>query len=202
MVEIASLPPPRAAALAHRAWLPDGAMIDVRPMLPDDGDRLRRFHARLSPASVVSRYFHVMPFLSDAMVTAYTHIDYLDRMALVAAPCVGAPPVPSATAPCEIVSVVNYERISPDAAEVAFLVEDAWQGKGIATLLLYDLAAYALMCGFRYFLAITVHRNRRMLSTLARCGYPCTVHEMGDDEVDIWLDITTSPRCGFALAAH
>lgn len=200
-----SIPSPNAAllaSLAHRVWLRDATAIDVRPIQQDDGDRLRRFHARLSPSSIRMRYFHVMPFLSDAMVATFTHVDYVDRMALVAT--VGGIGADNAsdTARQEIVSLVNYERISADTAEVAFLVEDAWQGKGIATTLLYDLAAYARTHGFRYFLAIMLHRNIPMLNLLRQCGFPCTLNDRGDDEVAVRLDITAAPVCRFTHVAR
>jgi GNAT superfamily N-acetyltransferase len=94
--------------------------------------------------------------------------------------------------------MVNYDRISADAAEAAFVVADAWQGRGVASVLLYDLAAYARERGFRHFLAITLRRNLRMLNLLRRCGFPCAVHDGGDEEIEVWLDITAAPLCRLA----
>jgi GNAT superfamily N-acetyltransferase len=189
---IASTPSPSVGAWAQRVLLRDGAAIDLRPIQPDDGDRLQRFHARLSPTSIRMRYFHVMPSLSDALVATVTHVDYVDRMALVAT--VSADNAP-ALRQQEIVGMVNYDRICADAAEVAFVVEDAWQGRGVASTLLYDVAAYARQWGFRRFLAITLRRNIRMLNVLRQCGFPCTLRDRGDDEVDVWVDITEAPMC-------
>jgi GNAT superfamily N-acetyltransferase len=193
--DTASIPSPSVGTLAHRVLLRDGAAIEVRPIQPDDGDRLRRLHARLSPTSIRMRYFHVMPSLSDALVATVTHVDYVDRMALVAT--VGAD-IAAALRKQEIVGIVNYDRICADAAEVAFVVEDAWQGRGVASTLLYDLAAYARECGFRRFLAITLRRNTRMLNVLRHCGFPCTLHDRGDEEVDAWVDIAAAPMCRLA----
>lgn len=200
-----SIPSPHAGLLVHRVWLRDGAVIDVRPIRPDDGERLRRFHARLSPTSIHMRYFHAVPFLSDTLVATFTHVDYVDRMALVATDSGGnADNADNATdtAKQEIVSIVNYERISADTAEIAFVVEDAWQGKGIASTLLYDLATYAHECGFHYFLAIMLYRNIPMLNLLRRCGFPCTLHDSGDEEVAARLDITVAPMCRLASATR
>lgn len=196
MVPTTSVPPVSASALAHRVRLSDGTEIDVRPIRPDDDERLRRFHARLSSTNILLRYFHVMPLLSDALVASFTHVDYVDRMALVAT--IDADDA-AAVAQQELVGLVNYARISADTAEVAFIVADAWQGKGVATMLLYDLASYAHACGFRYLLAITLRRNLRMLNLLRRCGFPCTLHVRAeDDEIDAWLDIAAAPMCRLA----
>lgn len=196
------------ASLGHRVLLRDATAIDVRPIHPDDGDRLRRFHARLSPASIRMRYFHLVPVLPDAIVAGLTHVDYLDRMALVATVGGNALDTPGAmcpgdnahddTAAQEIVSLVNYDRVSADTAEIAFVVEDAWQGKGIASTLLYDIAAYAHARGFHYFLAITLYRNVPMLTLLRQCGFPCTLRDRGDDEIHVLLDITMAPICRLA----
>lgn len=208
MVQTAFILCSRAAALAHPVQLRDGTLIGVRPIRLDDGERLQRFHARLSPESVCLRYFHVMPFLSDALVANFTRIDYVDRMALVATvgndnpEDMAAPDAVTRELTREIVSMANYDRISANCVEVAFVVEDAWQGKGIASTLLYDLAAYARACGFRAFLANMLGRNTRMLDLLKQCGYPCTLHDRGDDEVNVLLDITVAPRCQFAPCAH
>jgi hypothetical protein len=49
------------AASAHRVRLRDGTVVDVHPICPEDGERLQRFHARLSPTSIHMRYFHAVP---------------------------------------------------------------------------------------------------------------------------------------------
>ena len=197
MVPTTALPPSGALALAHRVRLCDGAAIDVRPIRPDDGERLRRFHARLSPTSVLLRYFHVMPALSDDLVASFTHVDYVDQMGLVAT--AGTDGATDAVRQ-DIVGLVSYARISADTAEVAFVVADAWQGRGIASTLLFDLAAYAHTVGFHYLLAITLRRNLRMLNLLRECGYPCTLHQRkeDEDEIDACLDISAAPMCQIA----
>ncbi|HEX5157130.1 MAG TPA: GNAT family N-acetyltransferase [Ktedonobacterales bacterium] len=183
------------AASAQRVRLRDGAVVDVHPIRPADGERLRHFHARLSPLSIQMRYFHAVPSLPEAVVAAFLCIDAVNRMTLVATVDDDA----QVTSRWEIVGMVNCDRISPNAAEIAFLVEDAWQGRGVASILLYDAATWAHECGFRRFLAITLRRNHRMLNMLRHCGFPCTLHDVvGDEEVEVWLDITAPPLCPLA----
>lgn len=216
----ASLPFPLLGTLTqtHHVRLRDGTRIDVRPILPEDGDRLQRFHTRLSPTTTYQRYFHVVRSLPDAMIATFTHVDYVNRMALVALPTVGVDTTTDSTGsaarcpllellePREMVALANYVRLSADAAEVAFVVEDAWQGRGVARILLYDLATHAHECGFRRLLATTLRRNVRMLTILRQCGFPCTVHDQADaeeeagGEVAVWLDISSAPVCRLAFS--
>lgn len=185
--------------------LPTGETVRVRAIRPDDTERLQAFHAHLSTDSIVFRFFRYMPALPRADAERFTHLDYRDRMALVAvasaasltpvAPCSSGG---TGAAACDqqvgtddgaILGVVRYERIAPALAEVAFVVEDHWQGHGIATALLHRLAVYARAHGITQLLAITMATNSRMLEVLRHAGYPLTVH-VRDGEAAVTLDIS------------
>src|SRR4029077_104948 len=116
-------------------------------------------HGRLSPETVQLRFFTAHPRLSDAEVERFTNVDGRDRAALVAVLDDG------------IGAVVRYDR-SPgtDEAEVAFVVEDAQQRRGVATLLLEHLAALARSNGITRFTAETLGPNRRMLDLSRDAG--------------------------------
>lgn len=142
------------------AVLSDGRTIHVRPIRPDDGDRLVAFHARLSPETIRLRFFSPHPRLSASEVARFTHVDGSDRAALVA------------TRGDDIVAVVRYDRYAgTDDAEVAFVVDDREQGRGIATLLLEHLAAIARRHGIVRFVAETLAQNRRMLDLFHAAGF-------------------------------
>ena len=66
--------------------LADGGTVHVRPIRPDDAERLVAFHGRLSPESVYFRFFSPKPRLTDKEVEKFTTVDMDDRVALVAAP--------------------------------------------------------------------------------------------------------------------
>ena len=109
--------------------LPSGVAIRIRPIEPSDADALVRFHATLSAETTRRRYFSPHPRLSDRDVHRFTHHDYVDRVGL------------AATVGEEFIGTVRYDRIGPDGrpasapadeAEVAFLVQDAHQGRGVA----------------------------------------------------------------------
>jgi RimJ/RimL family protein N-acetyltransferase len=181
--------PSEASHLDGTLALRDGTVARVRPIQADDVDRLIAFHMRLSPEAIAYRYFSPMPRLSPARATWLTHVDYVNRMALVATIGQGTEE--------QIIAVVRYERIGADAAEVAFLVEDRCQGHGIATQLLYRLAEYGRRHGFTHFLAEMMATNNRMRAVLRGCGFPFSAtYQQG--VIDALLDITRSPNAAFA----
>lgn len=160
-----------------------GAVLRVRPIQPDDVERLRAFHRRLSTDAIVYRFFRYMPELSEPDAMHFTHLDREDRMALVATEGEGSEE--------RIVGVVRYERMTHDTAEVAFVVEDRWQGHGIATALLHRLARYARQRGVTRFVAITMGSNVAMLEVFRHAGYPSSIH-FDDAQYSVELDIHAS----------
>lgn len=161
----------------------DGSVLLARPIRPDDVDRLRSLHQRLSRDAIIFRFFHYMPELSEQDAQRFTRVDYENRMALVATEGAGADE--------RIVGVVRYERLSQDNAEVAFVVEDRWQGRGISTALLHRLAYYARLHGITRFVAVTMGENLAMLDVFRHAGYPWQLRfESGEYAVE--LDIHQS----------
>ena len=178
--------PEDALRLTHDLTLRDGSTVRVRAIRADDTTRLQSFHAHLSMDSIIWRFFRSVPSLSDEQARQFTHVDYRDRMALIATRDDGAAE--------EILAVVRYDRLAGEReAEVAFVVQDAWQGHGLATALLYELAAYARVHGVERFLALTMGTNARMLDVLHHCGFPCRTRYDGGD-ILATLDITAPPH--------
>jgi RimJ/RimL family protein N-acetyltransferase len=170
----------------HDLTLRDGSVLHARAIRADDTARLQAFHAHLSMDSIIWRFFRSVPNLSDDQARQFTHVDYRDRMALLATRGEGDTE--------EILAVVRYDRRAEEReAEVAFVVQDAWQGQGIATALLHQLAAYARTQGIERLVALTMGSNVRMLEVLHNCGFPCHTRYEGGDIVAT-LDITTPPN--------
>ncbi|MFW5417063.1 GNAT family N-acetyltransferase [Nocardiopsis sp. CNT-189] len=139
--------------------LTDGGTAHIRPITPEDADLLRAFHARLSPETIYFRFFAPYPRLSDRDVKRFTEVDYDERVALIA------------TISGVMVSVVRYDKIGDDEAEVAFVVEDAHQGRGLASVLLEHIGAAARERGVRRFIADVLPENRRMINVFREAGY-------------------------------
>ncbi|CAM3672483.1 bifunctional GNAT family N-acetyltransferase/acetate--CoA ligase family protein [Nocardiopsis rhodophaea] len=139
--------------------LTDGGTAHIRPIVPEDADLLRAFHLRLSPETIYYRFFAPYPKLSNRDVERFTHVDYEDRVALVA------------TISDVMVAVVRYDKVSEGEAEVAFVVEDAHQGRGLASVLLEHIGAAARERGIHRFIADVLPENRRMVNVFREAGY-------------------------------
>jgi RimJ/RimL family protein N-acetyltransferase len=163
---------------AGRAVLRDGTTVTVRPMSPDDGDRLVAFHAGLSPESQRLRFFTAHPRLTDAEVWRFTHVDGHQRAALVA------------ERDGEIVGVARYDRLPRGTvAEAAFVVRDDHQGRGLCTLLLDHLADHARHEGLTHLVAETLPENAAMLRVLRNFTPGATSrYQDGSVEVTVPLD--------------
>jgi acyl-CoA synthetase (NDP forming)/RimJ/RimL family protein N-acetyltransferase len=160
--------------------LSDGSTAHLRPIRPDDRERLRRFHGRQSRESIYYRFFRFRPELSETELTHFTHLDYRDRMAFVA--ILGD----------EVVAVSRYERWPDrDDAEVAFFVDDAHHGKGVATIMLEYLAAAARDRGLAGFTASVLPENARMLAVFRRAGFDVSTRFAdGLIEVELGIEVT------------
>lgn len=159
------------------AVLSDGAAVSIRPIRPEDGAALVAFHAGLSEETVYRRFFACKPQLTEREVEHFTTVDYRDRMAFVA------------VFDDTIIGVGRYDRVpGTDEAEVAFVVADAHQGRGLGSLFLEYLAAAAGECGITRFVAETLAFNRDMLTVFRAAGYrEDTRHSHG--VVSVVLDI-------------
>ncbi|MGI8888726.1 MAG: GNAT family N-acetyltransferase, partial [Nocardioidaceae bacterium] len=147
---------------AHReadVLLLDGSPARLRPIRPEDAERLVEFYSRVSPESKYLRFFAHYPALSERDVYRFTHVDHDDRVAFVV------------TVGPDIIAVGRYDRIEGSEAEVAFLVQDAHQGRGAAQLLLEHLAQAGRERGITKFLAEILPDNGRMIQTFRDAGY-------------------------------
>ena len=159
----------------------DGGVVHLRPVRPADAAALQRFHEQLSDRTRYLRWFGPHPTLSMAELDRATNVDHRDRVALLA--ILGG----------EIVAMGIYERLpsvatpggtaagspggtaagSPGgtAAEVAFVVDDEHQRRGLGSVLLEHLAAVAAENGIDTFVAEVLAENRAMVTVFRDAGY-------------------------------
>jgi GNAT superfamily N-acetyltransferase len=140
--------------------LADGATVHVRPIHPSDAPLIEDLHHRLSPETIYRRFFTPKPELDPELLTHLVTVDYVDRMALVA--LLGG----------RIIAVARYDRMAGSTdAEVAFVVDDAHQGRGLGTLLLEHLVVIARTRGITRFIAETLPENQAMLHVFLGAGF-------------------------------
>jgi GNAT superfamily N-acetyltransferase len=140
--------------------LRDGAQVHVRPIRPDDEPRLVDLYSRLSQDTRYQRFFSVMQRLPPDWAHFLANVDYKRRFAIV----VEQPGDPA------LIAVGRYEPSGDDPAlaELAVVVQDGWQGKGIGSVLMDGLLREAASHGITRFRAYVLGQNRRMLELLRR----------------------------------
>jgi acyl-CoA synthetase (NDP forming)/RimJ/RimL family protein N-acetyltransferase len=144
--------------------LRDGGVAHVRPIMPTDADRIRRFHAGQSAESIYLRFFAPLKTLSDKDVARFTQVDNDWRVALVA------------TVHEAIIGIARFDRLDETTAEVAFHISDAHQGRGVGSVLLEHLAAIGQERGVTKFVADVLPQNRKMIQVFTEAGYEVNYH--------------------------
>ena len=144
--------------------LRDGQAAHLRPIHPEDRDLLVEFYEQVSAESKYLRFFAPMPHLSERDIKRFTEVDHHERVAFVL------------TVAQKIIAVGRFDTIphkagEPKVAEVAFLVQDAHQGRGIAQLLLEHLAQAGRERGVDMFEAEVLPENQRMIQIFREAGY-------------------------------
>ncbi|CAN5229943.1 bifunctional GNAT family N-acetyltransferase/acetate--CoA ligase family protein [soil metagenome] len=139
--------------------LRDGGTAHIRPIRPEDAQLLVDFYEKVSDESKYYRFFSPHPNLSGREVERFTVVDNIGRVALIL------------TLQDQMIAVGRYETVAPGEAEVAFLVQDAHQGRGIGQILLEHLAQAGRERGVEKFVAEVLPDNNRMIQTFRDAGY-------------------------------
>ena len=161
--------------------LRDGSTVHVRPVQSSDGEAIRTFLDGVSREAIGFRFFGA-PDL-NWVVSWSLDVDYVDRFALVA----------ETGEPRRIISHAAYVRSATSRAEVAFLVADAWQRRGISTIMLAHLASIAQQKGIATFIAEVLPANHRMIEVFRQSGFPITTRSTRD-AIKVELPTSLSPE--------
>jgi acyl-CoA synthetase (NDP forming)/RimJ/RimL family protein N-acetyltransferase len=150
-------PPPHWEADVVAA---DGGTVHLRPITPEDADGIVGLMERSSDQTRYYRFFGPMRRLSDKDLYRFTHVDHDARVAFVV--LLGD----------RLIGVGRYDRYpDTDEAEVAFLIEDAHQRRGLGSVLLEHLAAAAQERGITRFVAEVLSQNSAMVRVFLDAGY-------------------------------
>ena len=141
--------------------LADGGVVHIRPITGADGPAIRDMHDRMSQHSRYLRYFTAVEHLSDRQLALFTDIDQVDSIGLAAE--LGGRLIALGTC--------YRDPQRPATAEVAFIVEDAQQRRGLGSILLEHLAGAAQDRGVTRFTAEVLGENRSMVRVFTDTGY-------------------------------
>jgi RimJ/RimL family protein N-acetyltransferase len=153
---------PAGAAGRPPLRLPGGGLVQLRPVRPGDGPGLAALVERSSLRSRLQRFFSPVPRLPARWIEHFASADGARRLGWVAelqGPGGG-----------QLIGHVQCEPAEdePGTGEIAALVEDRWQGRGVGRALIGEVLRAGTRRGIRIFRADVLAENRRMLGALAR----------------------------------
>jgi acetyltransferase len=156
-------PPRYPAHLIASRHLPDGTSIVIRPIRPDDDAIERAFIRALSRDSAYNRLLSARKLTPDE-IRHLTRIDYEQEMAFIAVTVVGGQ--------TRLLGVARYVRDNDaEGAEFAIVVADAWQRRGIGTVLLSTLLRHARSTGIARMHGITLATNQAVQNLARKLGF-------------------------------
>jgi acetyltransferase len=144
--------------------LKDGSSLHLRPIQTTDEERIMALFTRLSKQTIYLRFHHVLTHMSREEAHRVCSVDYVNTFALVATLGEGSEE--------RIIAVGRYARQpGADRAQIAFEVEDKYQGLGIGSHLLDHLAFIARDRGIKKFEAEVLAENQDMMNVLINSGF-------------------------------
>ena len=164
--------------LARNRFLFDGTPVTIRPIRPEDSGMEQEFVRHLSEDARYFRFLGTMRELPPNELKYFTEIDYDRHMAFVAVIRRDGNDVEIGVARY----VGNEQR---DSCEFAVTVDDAWQGTGVAGLLMVSLMDAARERGFRTMEGLILKSNRKMLKFAKQLGFKVRTNQTDVDTVTV-----------------
>ena len=156
--------------------LKDGTVVTVRAARTDDGPRIRRAFMHLDRETVHSRFFGLKKEVSDTELSRITDMDFDRNVSLLVT-------IPSGDDEI-VIGGASYFSVPADpperSAEVAFTVEEEYQGLGVASMLMWRLVSIARERGLTRFEADILDYNRSMLAVFNASSLPMTQRSEGN----------------------
>ncbi len=166
--------------------LKDGTAVTIRAIRPDDKKRMVKAFKNLDPESIYTRFFGFKSELTDEELKTATEVDFEKTVALVVT-------VPAVGGEETIIGAGRYIMYDPPndlrSAEIAFTVEEDYQGQGIASSILRHLIHIAREKGVSRFEADVLAENMAMLAVFARSGLPMK-KSLEEGAVHVTLSLT------------
>jgi acetyltransferase len=151
------------AELVDVVNLSDGARVVIRPVLPQDRELISTFFDDLAADARCNRFMHPVREPSSELLRQFTQVDYANHVALIAEVFADGRET--------VIGEARYVCGADPSAEISVSVSEAWQGKGLAKLMLTKLECRAAAAGVRRFIGYTFATNEKMLSLARKVGF-------------------------------
>jgi RimJ/RimL family protein N-acetyltransferase len=148
---------------ATRELLRDGSQIDIRALRPEDEADMLAAVGKTSAQSLQRRFFAMKRHFSDKERAFFMDIDFKNHVALVAVAKEAGREV--------IVGGGRYIVFEPGRAEMAFVVVDTWQGRGVGSILMRHLVKIACDAGLKELTAEVLPENTAMIKVFGKFGF-------------------------------
>jgi RimJ/RimL family protein N-acetyltransferase len=161
--------------------LKNGKTIDFRPLLPSDEFAFRNFFYSLQEKTIYFRFFYKMKLFSHEVVQKqWASVDYRKNMSIIGLVQKGGHQ--------EIMAIGSYAMADEATAEVAFVVREDYQGKGVASYILGELERIAKFNDYNKFTATVLRENRGMLHVFKKRYPNARTLSDGGSDVTILMD--------------
>jgi RimJ/RimL family protein N-acetyltransferase len=172
---------------AEKETLKDGTVVTFRAVRPDDGEKIQKAFKTLSQTAIYTRFFGPKDDVTEAELARITGVDFERDLLLLVTIGSGGDEM--------VIGEASWFAVDSDvpggSAELAFTVEEDYQGEGIATSLLRRLAEIGRQKGLGQFEAEVMMGNPPMLNVFHHSGLPMTIRQ--DKDV---VHVTLSLRPG------
>jgi acyl-CoA hydrolase/GNAT superfamily N-acetyltransferase len=161
--------------------LKSGKTVEVRPLLPSDEFAYRNFFYSLQEKTIYFRFFYKMrTFTHEVVQKQWASLDYRQNLSLIGLTQKGGHK--------EIIAIASYAKEDDHRAEVAFVVREDYQGKGVGSFLLETLERIARQNGFSAFTATVLRENANMLKVFKKRYTNAKMTFSSGNEVQVHMD--------------
>ena len=163
----------------------DGRTLVIRAISASDKSVLAEGMHHLSPTSLYYRFLTPKKELTEKELIYFTEVDFYKHVALLASIKTEEGEIPAGVGRY----VMAEHPENPLSAELAFAVNEEFQGLGIATLLLKHLTELARTAGVKSFTALVLAENRKMLDVFKHCQLPMKTKNNVPGVLDVVLEL-------------
>ncbi|MHC1590564.1 MAG: GNAT family N-acetyltransferase [Candidatus Helarchaeales archaeon] len=158
-----------------------GERFKIRPISPEDDDAVLELYYSLSQETVYFRFFQTKKNVPKSRVRQFTRIDYRKNFALV----VENPQK-------KLIGIGRFivDKDDPDSAEMSIVIADAYQRRGIGTILIKYLVQIAKERGIKKIYATVLSDNYKILGTIDKLGFKFQ-RRLEDGDLRVECDLST-----------